>query len=68
MKILDEYEKLVIAQFGAMSAHKVLQSKDSSKCIRDLAKQLSNVSTALRKELVLFDKTLVLKPTDTEDV
>ena len=68
MKLLDEYEQIVLAQLGAISAHKILQSKDSSKCIRDLAKQLSNVSTALRKELVLFDKTLVLKQTETESV
>ena len=65
MGLLQEYEQLLMAQLGAISAHKVLTSKESSKCIRDLARELSVASAPLRKELVLMDKSLVLKPTET---
>lgn len=68
MQLLADYKQLVMAQLGAISVNEVLTSKESSKCIRDLAKQLADASAPLRKELVLMDKSLTIKPTEQTNV
>jgi len=59
MNQLQEYERAVLALLGAIEANKVLQSKSSSKCIRDAALHLEKLGSSLRKELILMDKALV---------
>ncbi len=60
MEILDKYTVTLEATLGAIAAHSVVTSTSSSKVIRDLSKQLDNMSVELRKELILVDKTLVI--------
>jgi len=58
--ILEDYTIVLEATMGAILANQVVASKESSKTIRDLSKQLDNLSVALRKELIELDKTLVI--------
>jgi len=61
MNQLQEYERAVLALLGAIEANKVLQSKASSKCIRDASLHIEKLGSSLRKELILMDKALVVK-------
>ena len=63
---LAEYKQTVLAQLGAITAYEVLLTKESSKSIRDLAKQLADMSPTLRRELVETDKTLTVKHTTVD--
>ena len=58
MTTLEQYTQLLEAQLGAILAHSLVKSKESSKTIRDLSKLLDNTSVALRKELIELDKSL----------
>ena len=64
MQLLKNYEEVLLAALGAIQADKVLHSKESSRVIRDLSKELGNLGVGLRKELILLDKTLTIAPTD----
>ena len=55
---LQTYTLLLEGALGAISAHSIHASKESSKVIRDLSKDLDNVSVGLRKELIELDKSL----------
>lgn len=57
-EILDKYESGLRATLGAIQAHKLVVSKDSSKTIRDCSLQIDSMSVELRKALVQFDKSL----------
>lgn len=59
MKVLEQYTGILEATLGSILAHNVVKSKESSKTIRDLSKQLDSLSVALRKELIEEDKQLV---------
>ena len=58
---LDKVTTLLEAQLGAILAHKLVQSKQSTHVIRDLSKQLDGLSVALRAELIEADKLLNIK-------
>ncbi len=57
-EVLNKYQKVLEGTLGAIAAHLVCTSKDSSKVIRDCSKQLDSMSVELRKTLVDLDKTL----------
>lgn len=57
-KILKKYQELLEGTLGAIAAHYILTSKDSSKTIRDCSKKLDNLSIDLRKALREQDKSL----------
>lgn len=65
MKILAQYQETLEATLGAIAAHSVVQSKDSSKTIRDCSKLIDNMSVELRKELIELDKSMVIQHEST---
>lgn len=59
MTKLEELEIKLEGLLGAIMAHKVKQSRESSKVIRNLTKLIESLGVPVRKELVELDKTLV---------
>lgn len=57
-EILIKYQAALEGTLGAIAAHLVCTSKESSKVIRDCSKELDSMSIELRKSLVNFDKQL----------
>lgn len=57
-EVLAKYQETLEGTLGAIAAHLVCTSKDSSKVIRDCSKQLDSISVELRKALVEVDKNL----------
>lgn len=57
-EILTKYQAVLEGALGAIAAHLVCTSKESSKVIRDCSKELDAMSVELRKSLVDFDKQL----------
>lgn len=57
-EILIKYQAVLEGTLGAIAAHLVCTSKESSKVIRDCSKELDSMSVELRKTLVDFDKQL----------
>lgn len=55
---LTKYQETLEATLGAIAAHTVCSSKESSKVIRDCSKALDNMSVELRKTLIEQDKQL----------
>ena len=55
---LTNYQVALEATLGAIAAHTLVQSRSSSKTIRDCSKHLDNLSTQLRKELLAADKLM----------
>lgn len=55
---LDQYQSALEATLGAIAAHSLVQSRESSRVIRECSKQLNNMSTQLRKELLANEKLL----------
>ena len=49
------------AEVGAITAFMLIQSRESSKTIRDCTKITDSLSVELRKSLVEFDKSLTIK-------
>lgn len=49
------------AELGAIAAFLLVNSKESSKTIRDCTKVTDSLSVELRKSLVEFDKSLTIK-------
>ena len=49
------------AELGAIAAFLLVNSKESSKTIRDCTKITDSLSVELRKSLVEFDKSLTIK-------
>ena len=60
MTVLDRYRELLDAQLGAIKANDVLTSKESTKVIRDLSKNIDKLSIDLRRELIEFDRSLTI--------
>ena len=60
-EILAKYQAVLEGALGAIAAHLVCTSKESSRVIRDCSKELDAMSVELRKSLVDFDKQLTIK-------
>lgn len=63
-EILKKYQEVLEGTLGAIAAHLVCTSKESSRVIRDCSKELDSMSVELRKSLIDFDKQLTLKGED----
>lgn len=57
-EILTKYQTVLEGTLGAIAAHLVCTSKESSRVIRDCSKELDSMSVELRKSLHDFDKQL----------
>ena len=57
---LNQYQLALEATLGAIAAHSLVQSRESSRVIRECSKQLDSMSTQLRKELLSNEKLLVI--------
>ena len=57
-EILMKYQEVLQGTLGAIAAHLVCASKESSRVIRDCSKELGSMSVELRKSLHNFDKQL----------
>ena len=60
-EILKKYQEVLEGTLGAIAAHLVCTSKESSRVIRDCSKELDSMSVELRKSLIDFDKQLTIK-------
>ena len=60
-EILAKYQAVLEGTLGAIAAHLVCTSKESSRVIRDCSKELDSMSVELRKSLHGFEKQLTLK-------
>lgn len=63
-EILKKYQEVLEGTLGAIAAHLICTSKESSRVIRDCSKELDSMSVELRKSLIDFDKQLILKGED----
>lgn len=59
--VLTKYQEALEATHGAIAAHNLVNSKESSKTIRDLSKLIDGMSVELRRTLVETDKQMVIK-------
>ena len=59
--ILAQYQNALEGTLGAIAAYNLINSKESSKAIRDCSKLINSMSVELRRTLVELDKSLVLK-------
>ena len=57
-EVLIKYQETLEGTLGAISAHLVCTSKNSSIVIRDCSKKLDKLSVELRQALLEFDKQL----------
>lgn len=57
-EILKKYQEVLEGTLGAIAAHLICTSKESSRVIRDCSKELDSMSVELRKSLIDFDKQL----------
>lgn len=62
--ILAQYQNALEGTLGAIAAYNLINSKESSKSIRDCSKLIDSMSVELRKQLILLDKDLVVKDTN----
>ena len=60
MTITDSYEASLLGALGALTANKVVASKESSKVIRDVSKHLESLGVELRRHLIEQDKKLII--------
>ena len=60
MTIIDNYENALLAALGALTANKVVTSKESHKVIRDASKHIESLGVELRKYTIEQDKRLVI--------
>ena len=65
-EILTKYQEVLEGTLGAIAAHTVCTSKESSRVIRDCSKELDSMSVELRKFLHDFDKQLTIKGESNE--
>jgi|GEM_PF-2299677 len=59
-EVLTKYQEVLEGTLGAIAAHLVCTSKDSSKVIRDCSKLIDSMSVELRKALIELDKSMVI--------
>ena len=62
--ILAQYQNALEGTLGAIAAYNLINSKDSSKSIRDCSKLIQSMSVELRRTLVELDKSLIIKDTN----
>ena len=62
-EILAQYQAALEGTLGAIAAHSIVSSKESSKTIRDCSKLIDSMSVELRKQLILLDKDLIISNT-----
>ena len=58
--ILAQYQNALEGTLGAIASYNLINSKESSKAIRDCSKLIDSMSIELRKQLILLDKDLVI--------
>jgi hypothetical protein len=58
LPLLHKRVEALEAELGAITAFMLVQSKESSKTVRDCTKITDSLSVDLRKSLVEFDKSL----------
>ena len=58
--VLPKYQSALEATLGAIAAHSLVRSRESSRVIRECSKQLDTLSIQLRKELLSNEKLLVI--------
>lgn len=59
--ILAQYQNALEGTLGAIAAYNLINSKESSKAIRDCSKLIGSMSVELRRALVELDKSLIIK-------
>ena len=59
--ILAQYQNALEGTLGAIAAYNLINSKESSKAIRDCSKLIDSMSVELRRTFVELDKSLVVK-------
>ena len=64
-EVLAQYQAALEGTLGAIAAHSVVQSKESSKTIRDCSKLIDSMSVELRRTLVELDKSMVISNDST---
>lgn len=57
---LNQYQLALEATLGAIAAHSLVQSRESSRVIRECSKHLDSMSTQLRKELLSNEKLMTV--------
>ena len=62
--ILAQYQNALEGTLGAIAAYNLINSKESSKAIRDCSKLINSMSVELRRTLVELDKSLIIKDTN----
>ncbi len=58
--ILAQYQNALEGTLGAIAAYNLINSKESSKAIRDCSKLIDSMSVELRKALIESDKSLAV--------
>lgn len=58
--ILAHYQNALEGTLGAIAAYNLINSKESSKAIRDCSKLINSMSVELRRTLVESDKSMVI--------
>ena len=59
--ILAHYQSALEGTLGAIAAYNLINSKESSKSIRDCSKLIDSMSVELRRTLVELDKSLITR-------
>ena len=59
--ILAQYQNALEGTLGAIASYNLINSKESSKAIRDCSKLIDSMSVELRRTLVESDKSLITK-------
>jgi len=57
---LTKYQLALEGAIGAITAHTLVQSRESSRVIRECSKELDKLSTQLRKDLLAAEKLMVI--------
>ena len=60
MSVLAQYQTALEGTLGAIAAYQLVNSKESSKTIRDCSKLIDSMSVELRRQLIEADKALVI--------
>ena len=64
-EVLAQYQASLEGTLGAIAAHSIVSSKESSKTIRDCSKLIDSMSVELRRTLVELDKSMVISNDST---
>ena len=62
---LTTYQLALEGAIGAIAAHTLVQSRESSRVIRECSKELDKISTQLRKDLLAAEKLMVINHDST---